>query len=184
MVAPYVSFSISPMHAHKNRGFTLIELIIVIVILGVLAVTAAPRFIDLSSDANIATLEGMEGVIKTASQLVFSKAVIQNVHREATATVDLDGDGTGDIDTEYGYPSDARSTGITLALSGDFASEWAWSSRLNPQRVVLTSAGLSQSGAGQKVNNVPITTGNCYITYIGPTAADAEPTVTLTTSGC
>lgn len=110
--------------------------------------------------ANIATLEGVEVVIKTAGQLAFSKAIIQNVHREATATVDLDGDGTSDIDTEYGYPSDVRSTGITLGINGDFASEWAWSSRLSPQRVVLSSAGLSPSGAGQKVNNVPITTGN------------------------
>ena len=172
------------MQHFRNSGFTLIELIIVIVILGILAVTAAPRFINLSSDANVATLEGMEGVIKTAGQLVFSKAIIQNVHQQATASVDLDGDGTGDIDTEYGYPSDARSTGIMLALSGDFASEWAWSSRLSPQRVVLTTASLSQSGAGQKVNNVPITTGNCYITYIAPTAVGAEPTITLTTSGC
>jgi MSHA pilin protein MshA len=45
----------------SNKGFTLIELIIVIVILGIMAVTAAPRFIDISSDANIAKLKALEG---------------------------------------------------------------------------------------------------------------------------
>ncbi len=172
------------MKQRHNRGFTLIELIIVIVILGVLAVTAAPRFINLSSDANLSALEGMEGAIQTAGQLVFAKAAIQGLDKDATASVDLDGDGVGDIDTEYGYPSDARSTGITLAMGSNFAGEWAWSSRLSPQRVVMTTASLSQSGAGEKVNNVPITTGECYITYVAPTSAGAEPTITLTTTGC
>ena len=45
----------------QQRGFTLIELVIVIVILGILAVTAAPRFVDFQTDARIATLEGVEG---------------------------------------------------------------------------------------------------------------------------
>jgi len=55
---------------NKQLGFTLIELVVVIVILGVLAATAAPKFIDLSSDARIATLESLEGSMRSASNLV------------------------------------------------------------------------------------------------------------------
>ncbi|MDG2667452.1 prepilin-type N-terminal cleavage/methylation domain-containing protein, partial [Vibrio parahaemolyticus] len=47
----------------KQTGFTLIELVVVIVILGILAVTAAPRFLNLQNDARKARLEGMKGAI-------------------------------------------------------------------------------------------------------------------------
>lgn len=46
----------------NQRGFTLIELVVVIVILGILAVTAAPRFLNLQSDARISALQGMKGL--------------------------------------------------------------------------------------------------------------------------
>lgn len=62
----------------KQQGFTLIELIIVIVILGILAVTAAPKFLDLSKDARIATLQGMEAALKSGTDLVYAKAEIAN----------------------------------------------------------------------------------------------------------
>ncbi|GIC79514.1 prepilin-type N-terminal cleavage/methylation domain-containing protein [Moritella sp. F3] len=63
----------------KKNGFTLIELVIVIIILGVLAATAVPKFINLQSDARIATLEGVEGAILSANNIVYSKAVIQGI---------------------------------------------------------------------------------------------------------
>lgn len=58
----------------KNNGFTLIELIIVIIILGILSVTALPRFIDLSSDAKISVLDNMAGSMKSTISLVQMKA--------------------------------------------------------------------------------------------------------------
>lgn len=62
-----------------NNGFTLIELVVVIVILGILSVTAMPKYIDLSSDAYRASLESMAGAIKSANHMVYSKAIIHNV---------------------------------------------------------------------------------------------------------
>ena len=53
----------------NNKGFTLIELIAVIVILGVLAATAVPRFVDLSASAEQAAREGVAGNLASASAL-------------------------------------------------------------------------------------------------------------------
>jgi prepilin-type N-terminal cleavage/methylation domain-containing protein len=63
---------------HKQTGFTLIELIIVIVILGILAVTAAPKFIDLSGDAIGATVKARAATLKADINLVYAKAIIEN----------------------------------------------------------------------------------------------------------
>ncbi len=48
----------------RQQGFTLIELVVVIIILGILAVTAAPKFINLQSDARTSAIQGMKGAIQ------------------------------------------------------------------------------------------------------------------------
>ena len=62
--------------SRSQQGFTLIELVVVIVILGILAVTAAPKFVDLSKDAKIATLEGAKAAILSARDLQYAKSAI------------------------------------------------------------------------------------------------------------
>lgn len=62
----------------KNKGFTLIELVVVIVILGILAATALPKFINLSKDATIATLQGMQGAIRSGADMVYAKALVND----------------------------------------------------------------------------------------------------------
>jgi len=172
------------MNQAQNSGFTLIELVVVIVILGILGAVAVPRFVDLSTEANISALQGLEGAMQSAGVIVFAKAATQGQQDVASGSVDTDGDGVGDIETEFGYPSDSRTEGMTLALGPGFATSWAWSTRLGPQRIVVASAGKSTSGPGQKVNNVPITTNNCYLTYIAPTEVGGAPSISLTTTGC
>ena len=60
----------------RNRGFTLIELIVVIVVIGILAVVAAPKFIDVSSDARAAVIESLAGTLRSQEDIIRAKASI------------------------------------------------------------------------------------------------------------
>lgn len=60
------------MGSNNQKGFTLIELVVVIVILGILAATALPKFIDLSGDANQAAVQGVAGAISSGSSVNYA----------------------------------------------------------------------------------------------------------------
>jgi prepilin-type N-terminal cleavage/methylation domain-containing protein len=86
----------------RSNGFTLIELIIVIVILGILAVTAAPRFIDIQSDAQKVVMDQLIVSIESAIALSYAKALVSGKEREESATLSVDGQ---DLEIRYGHPT-------------------------------------------------------------------------------
>lgn len=90
-------------YKYKNiqAGFTLIELIIVIVILGILSISVLPKFIDLRGDARGAVVENITGSLKSAHDLVYFKSVIQQNLGDLNGKTELS---SGLIDVHYGHP--------------------------------------------------------------------------------
>ncbi|OXX36222.1 MSHA biogenesis protein MshA [Vibrio sp. V09_P4A23P171] len=151
----------------RQNGFTLIELVVVIVILGILAVTAAPRFLNFQGDARKASLQGLKGAIDGASGIVYGKAALAGKETQASGQ-DVDG-----ISLVYGYPA-ATSAGIGNAVVG-INSDWD----SNPS----AAAGTSQYSFKGSSKWGTDTTG-CNVTYVQPTPSSAAPTTTAYTEGC
>ena len=151
------------------KGFTLVELIIVIVILGILAVIAAPRFIDVSTDARLATLESLKGSMISASNLVNYQARIESkTDCSADPTIQM---GSQTITLRCGYPC-PHPSGIARAVVTDDSFTW----------VGGNCSGLL-GNIDVRLDNAP-DPANCKVRYAAARAVDTPPTFVTTTSGC
>ncbi|WP_238028073.1 MULTISPECIES: type II secretion system protein [unclassified Photobacterium] len=152
----------------KQQGFTLIELVVVIVILGILAVTAAPKFMNLQVDARNASLQGLKGSLQGAAGIVYGKSAIAGL--EATPSVTKAKSGDIGMALVYGYPA-ATSDGIKLAVSGlEDNKEWK----------EVAATGTPKDGINFTFANSSATD-SCYVNYAS-SVSGAAPVVTVV--GC
>ena len=141
----------------QTAGFTLIELVVVIVILGILAAVAVPKFINLSSDARVAVMKSVEGTMRSANGILYAKAATAGQDSAATGSVTINGTA---VATAYGYAKDTTNLALIMDLDSNIAPG-----------VCGTANCFYHKGAASG------TTG-CFVSYAAPTGPGLPPTYT------
>lgn len=151
----------------KSKGFTLIELVVVIVILGILSVFAVPKYINLQAEAQTSTLEEVKVSLQGGSALAYSKSLVagnQFKPDSESPTVTLT-DGTV-VNINFGYPTSATSNwqDILDLDSNDFEMTIS-----NSVLIIYPSS----------LGVVPSQSADCIVTYRPATAQGVKPLFTV-----
>ena len=159
----------------SSGGFTLIELIVVIVILGILAVTAAPKFMNLQGDAKAASLKGVQAALNSAKSMVYAKALLNSSEKLPTATVKVNGQ---DVNIDYGYPK-ATEADLGAVLDIDFTNDYKLKVKEGAAHIYIVNA-----SAGDGATAYDEFDDKCEVVYTPASNADTPATAVANISDC
>jgi MSHA pilin protein MshB len=164
----------------RQRGFTFLELVIVIVLLGILAATAIPRFLNATDEAQIAALQGVAGGFGTATAMARAQWYAQGKPTTAatgsTPISTVDYDGKIIYLNEFGWPASTNS------LNGVTANDQTVDECLQIWQGLLQSAPPITSNPNNRVKSqyfVTLVDSNpdiCRYELVVDTAANVKPT--------
>ncbi len=154
----------------NKQGFTLVELIIVIIILGILAVYAVPKFISMDKEARASVMKNFTGSVKSASDMVHGLAVAQGKAVSPSAVVDT---GRGNVNVAYGYALATKNGGITVVINDD----------LLDFEIVDDPVGASSTSLTFKHKGAKDST-KCSVTYTFDRGINSYPSITNDLSDC
>ncbi|GGP70818.1 type II secretion system protein [Shewanella saliphila] len=173
--------------APRQTGFTLIELVVVIIILGILAVVAAPKFINLKTDAHIAAINGAVGSIKTAVTLFKTKTLTSG--SAMTDTVEFSGVKGSNYQpwaaaantSGSGFNDGYTTSSEIFEAAGLDMDEWSYRIYVSSGSYAVVAAPKSALDVAEPTSTEVIAT-SCYFQYHWKSAG--EPEITTVTTGC
>ncbi|MFQ5900536.1 MAG: type IV pilin protein [Thermodesulfobacteriota bacterium] len=120
----------------KNKGFTLIEIVLVIVILGILAAVAIPRFIRLRADAEQAVGDGVSGAMSGGISMLHAQYLIRNTDYNATSVVSRIDIGGGLVTIAVdglGGAGEGETATLMATLTNDRTFTWLYTHRVGEE---------------------------------------------------
>lgn len=161
----------------QSAGFSLIELVIVIVILGVLSVTAYSKFLNLQTDARIAALNGLKGGMASASNMLHGKAASLGIEGAASEAITIEGD---TIEIAYGYPVAMNDQAWALLLETT-TLDAVWDNGIADWYFTNESAGDGTIIYAPRTKK--LASDRCFLEYTQATESTI-PSFSITNSGC